>query len=56
MPGKKLKSIKPAGRKMYEGLKRRGMSKSQAAAIANAWAKRDGKADGKGVKRKGKRK
>lgn len=56
MPGKKRpgKSIKAP--KMYEGLKRRGMSKSQAAAISNAWARDDGKADGKGVKRKGKRK
>lgn len=56
MPGNKLRSIKPAGRKMYEGMKRRGMSKSKAAAIANAWSRDDGKADGKRAKKKGKRK
>jgi hypothetical protein len=38
MPGKKYKSIKKP--KMYEGLKRAGFSKSAAAAISNAAAKK----------------
>lgn len=37
MPGKKYKSIKRP--KMYEALKRHGMSKSRAAAISNAASK-----------------
>lgn len=48
MPGKKYASIKAP--KMYEGLRKHGMSKSQAAAISNAYAKKKGK--GKGKKRK----
>ena len=55
MPGNKLKSIKPAGRKMYEKLKGK-LGKTTAAKIANAWARDDGKADGKRAKKKGKRK
>ena len=38
MPGKKYRSIKKP--KMYEGLRRRGFSKSRAAAISNAAAKK----------------
>jgi hypothetical protein len=38
MPGKKYRSIKRP--KMYEGLRRKGMSKSRAAAISNAAAKK----------------
>lgn len=38
MPGKKYRSIKKP--KMYEGLRKRGMSKSRAAAISNAAAKK----------------
>jgi hypothetical protein len=38
MPGKKYASIKKP--KMYEGLRRRGFSKSRAAAISNAAAKK----------------
>lgn len=42
--------------KMYTGLRKQGMSKSKAAAIANAWARDDGKADGKAAKKRGGRK
>jgi hypothetical protein len=38
MPGKKYRSIKRP--KQYEGLRRKGMSKSRAAAISNAAAKK----------------
>lgn len=38
MPGKKYRSIKKPAE--YEALKRKGMSKSQAAAISNADAKK----------------
>jgi hypothetical protein len=38
MPGKKMKSIKRP--KVYEALKRSGMSKTQAAKISNAMAKK----------------
>jgi hypothetical protein len=40
MPGKKWRSIKPKGRKVYHGLRKRGMSKTQAAKIANAHARK----------------
>jgi len=58
MPGKKGgkhgPSIKAAT--MYEGLKRKGMSKSKAAAISNAWARDDGKVGpGKKGGKKGKK-
>lgn len=36
MPGKRYRSIKAP--KMYEGLRKHGMSKSRAAAISNAYA------------------
>jgi hypothetical protein len=51
MPGKKYRSIKRP--KQYEGLKRRGFSKSRAAALSNAQAK---KAKRKAAARKGGRK
>lgn len=38
MPGKKYRSIKRP--KMYEGLRKHGMSKSSAARISNAYAKK----------------
>lgn len=38
MPGKKYASIKRP--RVYEALKRKGMSKSRAAAISNAMARR----------------
>ena len=38
MPASRLRSIKPKGRKMYEGLRERGFPKSKAAAIANSYA------------------
>lgn len=44
MPGKKYRSIKNP--RVYEALKRKGYSKSKAAAISNALAKR-GKKGGK---------
>jgi hypothetical protein len=46
MPGKKYASIKKPA--MYEDLRQEGMSKSQAAAISNAQAKK--------TKKKGKKK
>lgn len=48
MPGKKYASIKRP--KMYEGLKRAGFSKSAAAAISNAAAKK-GRKGKKGKKK-----
>lgn len=36
MPGNRLRSITPSRRKAYETMKKSGMSKSSAAAIANA--------------------
>lgn len=36
MPGKRLKSITPGRRNVYETLKGKGMSKEMAARIANA--------------------
>jgi transposase len=36
MPGKRLASITPGRRRVYEALKRQGMSKERAAKIANA--------------------
>ena len=52
--GKHGPSIK-AGR-MYEGLRKQGMSKEQAARISNSWAANDGVADGKAAKKRGGRK
>ena len=40
MPGKKKRSSSIKNRKTYEGLKRKGMPKSRAAAISNAQAKK----------------
>ena len=40
MPGKKYRSIRWP--RVYEALKRKGMSKSKAAAISNAMARRRG--------------
>ncbi len=39
MPGKKMNSIKPGRRRVYEALKRKGYSKTKAAKIANSGAK-----------------
>ena len=36
MPGKRLRSITPGRRNVYEALKRSGLSKTRAAKIANA--------------------
>jgi len=49
MPGKKYRSIKRP--KVYEGLRRRGMSKTRAAKIANAGRK----GSAKGGKKSGKK-
>jgi uncharacterized protein (DUF302 family) len=43
VPGKKLKSIAPGRRDVYEALKRQGMSKSTSAKIANAGKTRGGR-------------
>lgn len=43
MPGKKLKSITPGRRTVYEALKKQGMSKSTAARIANAGKTKKGR-------------
>jgi hypothetical protein len=43
MPGKRLASIAPKRRKVYESLKRSGLSKSSAARIANAGKTRKGR-------------
>ena len=52
MPGKRTASIK--NRKQYEGLRKKGMSKSRAARIANSpgASKRGGKASGSGTRRR----
>ncbi|MFY9587430.1 MAG: hypothetical protein WAT66_08250 [Actinomycetota bacterium] len=52
MPGKRTASIK--NRKQYEGLRKKGMSKSRAARIANSpgASKRGGKASGSGMRRR----
>jgi hypothetical protein len=51
MPGKRTGTIK--NRKQYEGLKKKGMSKSRAARIANSpgASKRGGKSSGSGTRR-----
>lgn len=49
MPGKKYRSIKWP--KVYEALKRKGMSKSRAAAISNSMANRR-KAGGRKTRRR----
>ena len=43
MPGRKLKSITPGRRNVYEALKRSGLSKTRAAKIANAGKTRAGR-------------
>jgi hypothetical protein len=43
VPGKRLKSITPGRRKVYERLKKSGMPKSRAAKIANAGKTRAGR-------------
>jgi hypothetical protein len=50
VPGKKYKSIKNP--KAYEALRDEGMSKSRAAAISNAQAKKSKKKNGKAKKKK----
>jgi hypothetical protein len=42
MPGKKMRSIKGGkkGKRQYEGLRKHGMSKSKAAKITNAAARK----------------
>ena len=52
MPGKRAGNIK--NRKQYEKLKKKGMSKSRAARIANSpgASKRGGKASGSGTRRR----
>jgi hypothetical protein len=43
MPGKKLASITPKRRGVYEAIKRSGLSKASAARIANAGKTRKGR-------------
>ena len=43
MPGKRLKSITPGRRAVYEALKQHGLSKTRAAKIANAGKTRKGR-------------
>lgn len=43
MPGKRLRSITPGRRSVYEALKKHGLSKTRAAKIANAGKTRKGR-------------